>query len=148
MAAAFVPEEMYSGATETAERITALMGLGGSFMAGVIEEMEFRLGLMTLLAWLGTVLVRRNPPPAGVAWTANVLAVLPFGLLHLTNVQALGAPITPGIIAYVVVANGLVGVVCGWLYWRHGLEAAMLAHFSTDVMLHVVPFLFVGLFPS
>ncbi len=37
-----------------------------------------------------------------------------------------------------IVLNAVIGVVCGWLYWRDGLEAAMVAHFSGDVVLHVI----------
>jgi hypothetical protein len=41
-------------------------------------------------------------------------------------------------LAWVLGANGLVGVVFGWLYWRYGLLAAMIAHFSADVVLHTL----------
>jgi hypothetical protein len=27
--------------------------------------------------------------------------------------------------------------VFGWLYWRRGLEAAIVAHFAADLVLHV-----------
>ena len=33
--------------------------------------------------------------------------------------------------------NGVGGMLFGWLYWKHGLMAAMLAHFSADIVLHV-----------
>ena len=26
----------------------------------------------------------------------------------------------------------------GWLYWKHGLESAMISHFSADIVLHVL----------
>jgi membrane protease YdiL (CAAX protease family) len=34
--------------------------------------------------------------------------------------------------------NGLAGVVFGWLYWRRGLLAAMVAHLTFDLVLHVI----------
>jgi len=37
-----------------------------------------------------------------------------------------------------VVYNTIGGVVFGWLYWKHGLEHAMLAHFGADIIVHVV----------
>jgi membrane protease YdiL (CAAX protease family) len=40
------------------------------------------------------------------------------------------------------VLNGIIGVAAGYLFWRYGLEAAMIAHFCGDMMLHVVPVLF------
>jgi membrane protease YdiL (CAAX protease family) len=38
-----------------------------------------------------------------------------------------------------MLGNTLVGIACGWLYWQRGLIAAILAHFSIDLVLHVVP---------
>ena len=32
--------------------------------------------------------------------------------------------------------NGMAGIGFGWLYWQYGLEAAMLSHFSADILLH------------
>jgi membrane protease YdiL (CAAX protease family) len=37
-----------------------------------------------------------------------------------------------------VVLNGLAGLVFGWFYWTFGLEAAMVSHFSGDIVLHVI----------
>jgi membrane protease YdiL (CAAX protease family) len=47
-------------------------------------------------------------------------------------------PLTPLVITRTIILNALVGVVCGWLYWKRGLESAMLAHFSADLVLHVL----------
>ena len=30
------------------------------------------------------------------------------------------------------------GVAAGYLYWQYGLEAAMLAHFTGDIVLHII----------
>ncbi len=51
--------------------------------------------------------------------------------------------LSPAVVARALVLNGVGGVVFGWLYWRRGLLAAMVAHFSADVVLHVLaPLLF------
>jgi hypothetical protein len=34
--------------------------------------------------------------------------------------------------------NGVLGVAFGRLYWKKGLESAMIAHFSADIVLHVI----------
>jgi membrane protease YdiL (CAAX protease family) len=34
--------------------------------------------------------------------------------------------------------NGLAGLAFGYLYWTRGLESAMLAHFTADLVLHVL----------
>ena len=44
--------------------------------------------------------------------------------------------------------NGIAGIAFGWLYWKRGIEMAMLAHFSADIVLHVVtPLLSPGALP-
>src|SRR5215212_2642271 len=37
-----------------------------------------------------------------------------------------------------IVNNGVIGIICGWLYWKKGLESAMIAHFSSDMVLHLI----------
>jgi hypothetical protein len=37
-----------------------------------------------------------------------------------------------------MVLNTLAGFAFGILFWRYGVEHAMVAHFSTDLVLHVV----------
>jgi hypothetical protein len=119
---------------------TAWQGFWASISAAVTEETLLRLFLLTLLAWLGSR-VRRTPEgrlTPGVAWTANVLTSLAFGALHLPLASSL-MPLTPWVVTQVLVLNGLGGLVFGWLYWKYGLESAMLAHFSADLILHVIP---------
>ena len=132
-------------AQEVAEHMAAWKPLLASFSAGVTEELLFRLGLMTLFVWLGAKVSRRRPPGAQVFWTANFMAALLFGLAHLTNVVELDIPITYGTVLDVLLVNGMGGMVFGWLYWRRGLETAMLAHFVADVVLKVaVPMIMIG----
>ena len=38
----------------------------------------------------------------------------------------------------VMIGNGVPGIIFGWLFRRFGLITAMVAHFSADVVLHVV----------
>ena len=116
----------------------AVGGLLVSISAAIGEEVWLRLGVMTVLAWLmmralGQAVLR---PP--VAWTAIVLAAIGFGAIHLPQLAAAGAATTTGIAA-TMLGNTLVGIACGWLYWQRGLIAAILAHFSIDLVLHVVP---------
>jgi membrane protease YdiL (CAAX protease family) len=94
---------------------------------------------MSFFVWLGRFISRTvdGKPTAGVFWIANILAAVLFGLGHLPALTTL-VPITPLVIAREVVLNGLLGIVFGWLYWKRGLEAAMISHFSADIVLHVL----------
>jgi membrane protease YdiL (CAAX protease family) len=38
----------------------------------------------------------------------------------------------------IILLNALGGIVFGCLYWKKGLEAAIIAHFSADIVLHVL----------
>lgn len=107
------------------------------FYGGIDEEIFLRLFLMTLLVWLGAKVTRRTVPTPATVWLAIVLVSVVFGLGHLPMTAQL-MPLTPLVIVRAVALNGIAGVLFGWLYWRHGLAAAMIAHFAADVVLHVL----------
>jgi hypothetical protein len=75
--------------------------------------------------------------PAWILWPANAIAALLFGALHLPQ-AALIAGLSPPVVAFTLIGNGIAGLAFGWLYWKHGLVSAMAAHFSTDIVLHVI----------
>lgn len=112
-----------------------LLGFLASFEGGITEELLLRLLVMSVIAWVLSRIWRTMPP--AIFWTANIAAAVLFGLGHLPATAALVA-LTPIVITRAVVLNGVVGVVAGWLYWRRGLESAMIAHFSADLVLHVL----------
>jgi Type II CAAX prenyl endopeptidase Rce1-like len=112
-------------------------GLLASLYGGLDEEILLRLGLMTLLVWVGARLTTARRPPDAVYWTGNVLAAILFGLGQLPATAAL-VPLTPLVVARALALNGIAGIVFGWLYWRHGLLAAIVAHFAADLILHVI----------
>ncbi|MFT3792792.1 MAG: CPBP family glutamic-type intramembrane protease [Rudaea sp.] len=109
-------------------------GALASFYGGIVEEIQLRLFLLTLIAWLLTRARLRQPWAFGIAIAA---AALLFGAGHLPMAAKL-APLDAATVARVVGYNALLGLAFGWLYCRHGLEHAMLAHFSADLVLHVV----------
>jgi hypothetical protein len=115
-------------------------GLLASLYGGCDEEVLTRLFLLTLFAWIGARLTRAGPgrPGAGVLWTANVLAALLFGAGHLPTVKAIGLPLDAMMWTRTLLLNSVVAIPCGWFYVSAGLEAAMIAHFSADLVLHVL----------
>jgi len=117
-----------------------LYGLMAAISAGVTEETMFRLFGLTLIAWLGGLLVKRadGRPGLAVLWTANLLFAVLFAAAHLFSASAVGWPMSPLVITRTLVLNGLGGMAFGWLFWTYGLESAMLAHFFTDVGLYVL----------
>ena len=107
---------------------------------GITEELLVRWGLMTLLLWVGWRVVQRGQGPPGKALVAVAVlfsAVL-FALGHLPAAQAMAGLLTLPVVAFVLVGNTVFGLVTGWLYARHGLEAAMLAHILAHLLSHPV----------
>ncbi len=113
-----------------------------SLYGGIFEESQSRLLVMTLFVWLLSRLPALrsagSQPKAGVFLAANLMAALLFALSHLPATALAGMPITPPIVARAVVLNAIPAVGFGWLYWRRGLESAMVAHFTGDVVLHII----------
>jgi hypothetical protein len=109
------------------------------FYGGLGEEILMRLFLMSLVAWLvGKVWKTASGlPSSGAFWLANILVAVAFGAGHLPLAAHL-TPLTPLLVTTVVSLNALLALGFGQLYWKRGLESAMLAHFSTDIVLHVL----------
>jgi membrane protease YdiL (CAAX protease family) len=110
----------------------AWAGALAAFAAGVNEEVLLRLFLLTTVAGLLLLAVPRGP----ALWGANVVSALVFGALHFGNVFALGIRFDLVVALSVLGLNGVVGLLCGWLYWTRGIEAAMAAHMACDLVLH------------
>jgi hypothetical protein len=113
--------------------------------AGIVEEVAFRLGLLSLLAWLGSLIWKPKEGKLrnGVFWTVNIIIAILFSLAHFANVLAAGIPLALGIVLRTLVGNSLAALVFGWLYWKRGLVSAMLTHTFLDVFVYVIAPLFV-----
>ncbi|HEY5981948.1 MAG TPA: CPBP family glutamic-type intramembrane protease [Anaerolineales bacterium] len=130
-------ENALAGAS--AVKPAAWKGFLASFYGGINEEILLRLCVMSFLAWLGRFVSRTadGKPTMAVLWIANILAAVLFGLGHLPATAAL-VPLTPLVVARAIVLNGIIGIGFGYLYFKHGLESAMISHFSADIVLHVL----------
>jgi len=113
--------------------------LGRVLYGGVTEELLLRWGFMSALVWLlwRFLQKRQGIPRAALVWAAIVLSSLVFGAGHLPAASALVGGLSVPIVIYVVGANTVFGIVFGYLFWRWGLEAAMLAHASAHVVNYV-----------
>jgi membrane protease YdiL (CAAX protease family) len=131
----YLPEPLH-GSPPMAAGASALNGFLASFYGGIGEELQLRLFLMTLIVWIMAKFAKSTPSDK-TYWIAITIAALLFGAGHLPAAAQLW-PLTSMVIVRTVVLNAAGGVVFGWLYWRRGLEAAMLGHFSADLVLHVL----------
>jgi hypothetical protein len=125
---------------------------------GIDIELVMRLFLLSFFLWLLQFfvgLLRRSAgssqlseshsrPSAVIFWTANVIVALIYALGHLPAAKSV-MELTPIVIAAVAIPTGLSAIAFGYFAWKRGIEAAILAHFSADVVLHLVgPIFFRG----
>ncbi len=100
---------------------------------GFTEEIIVRFGLMSAGIWLLFRLLKNKRNY--VYWIGILSSSLVFALMHLPVVYALVGQLDSVVIGYIMTANTMGGIVFGWLYWKKGLETAMLAHIITHVVL-------------
>ena len=125
-------------ALQPADPASAMPLVAKLLYGGITEELLVRWGAMTLLVWLGWRLLQRGQraPGPGVLRMAVALSALLFAVGHLPAAQALAGALTPQVVSYVLIGNAAFGLLAGWLYARHGLEAAMLAHLLAHAFSH------------
>ncbi len=104
---------------------------------GFTEEILLRWGVMTFLVWVPWRLGQKGEgrPKALYVVAAIVGSALLFGAGHLPIAAMLAGGLTLPLTLYVITGNSIFGIVAGFLYWRRGLEAAIIAHMSVHVVL-------------
>jgi len=132
---AFAPE------TIAAARGGAAMPLAVRVLyGGITEEIIMRWGVMTLLVWVGWRVLQggAGKPLDGIVWIAIVVSALLFGISHLPAVAGSVGTMPASAVVYVTGGNAAFGAVAGYLFWRHGLEAAIAAHVLAHVLADIV----------
>jgi hypothetical protein len=109
-----------------------------SFYTGFVEEIVLRFFLMTLLVWISWKIKRTSqglPTSAGV-WMAILIVSFIYGLGYLSS--SLSASMEQVQMIAILLFNALAGIAFGWLYWKKGLEAAIIANLTSSLMIFVV----------
>ena len=110
---------------------------------GITEELMMRWGLMTLIVFLAWRIFQQTQgvPHTSYVIGAIVISSLAFGLGHLPLAFALTTNVTTSLILYIVIGNSLFGLIAGYLYWQRGLEAAIIAHMLTHLVIGAIDLL-------
>lgn len=97
---------------------------------GIVEELMLRWGVMSLFVWLAWKVSRSGGGrvPAWCYWLGLSLSSLLFAAGHLPVLFALQASPSAELVGAILIGNSIGGMLFGWLFWRRGLEAAMMAH--------------------
>lgn len=110
-----------------------------SLYGGITEEILTRLFVVTLIAWILSRFSHTEDgmPSSTAMWIAIVSSAVIFGLGHLPATLA-STPFSMIVLARAVLLNGIYGTLFGYLYWKRGLESAMISHFTSDLLVHVI----------
>jgi len=120
---------MLSAAAMQSELIPNLVGSMG---AGIFEELVFRLGLMSLLVWIGMRAVRSWSLPM---WFAGLFAVVVSALVFSWFHHVCGEPFDRGVFVFRTMA----GVLLGLLMWARGYGVCVYTHTFYNVYLYIRP---------
>ena len=110
---------------------------------GITEELLLRWGFMTLLVWLGWRFLQKKqrPPTRTVVVGSILLSALVFAIGHLPITFMLIPDAHAPIVAFVITANSAFGLICGYLYWKKGLEASIIAHMVGHLVMAAASYL-------
>jgi len=112
-------------------QVPLLFQLPIPFMQGIGDEIIYRLFWMTVIVWLiWKAQGSGDTPPRDPAYWAGILIV---GLFPVAGIVLSGVT---GLALLQYTAILLAGAIpFGWLYWKRGIEAALIAHFTSSVAL-------------
>jgi membrane protease YdiL (CAAX protease family) len=112
---------------QSMEELRMDLGLWARLLyGGIVEEVLFRWGVLSLLAWISAALFGGLTP--ALMWAVIVISGVLFGLGHLPSYRLAGCQTTPMFLVLMIVLNLWATLICGWLFWQYGLLAAMVAH--------------------
>jgi hypothetical protein len=109
------------------------------FYGAINIELLMRFFLLSLFVWLLKKITREASPRAGtgIFWTANVIVAVIYALAHIPAAKSI-MTLTPIVLAAVLLPTGFFALAFGYLTWNRGIEAAILAHFSSDLIARVL----------
>jgi len=104
---------------------------------GITEELLLRWGLMTLLVWAAWRVFQkgRDKPKAVYFIGAILISAVIFGIGHLPIAILIVSQPTIAFVLFVIVLNSIFGIIAGWLFWKKGLESAIIAHMLAHVVM-------------
>lgn len=123
---------------------TTISPLSRFLYGGITEEVLLRWGIMSFFVWLIWRITRGSKiaqPSNQTYWIGITLAALLFGLGHLPIVFNTVDQVTPALYLYIIGMNMVFGMVAGWLFWKKGLETAIIAHIFVHVGMICIEFL-------
>ena len=113
-----------------------------SAVAGIGEELIFRLFFISFWVWLISYVVLKKRWQNQIFWIVAVLSALAFALGHIPSVMIfLGlntvSEIPFALMTEIILLNGVVSIFAAYYFRKFGFLAPVGIHFWTDVVWHV-----------
>ncbi|MBV7331517.1 CPBP family intramembrane metalloprotease [Chloroflexi bacterium TSY] len=114
-----------------------------SAVAGIGEEVIFRLFFIPLWVWVISSLLLNGQWQEPVFWGVAIVSALIFALAHLPSVMpALGIEsvnqIPSALMIEIILLNSMVALFAAYFFKQYGFLAAVSIHFWTDIVWHVI----------
>lgn len=114
-----------------------------SAIAGIGEELLFRLFLISFLVWLISHVILKGKWQTEIFWIAAIFSALVFAFGHLPAVTILFefktiAEIPAALMSEIILLNGLVSLFAAYYLRKYGFLAPVGIHFWTDIIWHGV----------
>lgn len=105
---------------------------------GITSELLLRYGVMSLVMWL---LWKRfghaqRRPGWLLGWCAVVITALLGGAAPAYLAWSMSATLSGAVLAQLMMCEIIYGLLAGLLFWRYGLEVAILAHMVAYLLSH------------
>ncbi len=119
------------------------MSLVASAVAGIGEELIFRLFFISFWVWLISYVILKKGWQNQIFWIVAVLAALAFALGHIPSVMILFGlnavnEIPFALMAEIILLNGVLSLFAAYYFRKFGFLAPVGIHFWTDIVWHVI----------
>ena len=117
--------------------------LVASAVAGIGEELIFRLFFISFWVWLVSRVILKKKWQNQVFWIVAILSALAFAFGHVPSVMAFFgwktmSEIPPALMSEIILLNGVVSIFAAHYFREFGFLAPVGIHFWTDVVWHVL----------
>jgi membrane protease YdiL (CAAX protease family) len=117
--------------------------LVASAVAGIGEEIIFRLFFISFWVWLISYVILKKKLQTQVFWIVVIFSALAFAAGHIPSVMILFGlntvnEIPLALMSEIILLNGLLSLFAAYYFRKFGFLAAVGIHFWTDVIWHVI----------
>ncbi len=114
-----------------------------SAVAGIGEEVIFRLFFIPFWTWLISVVLLKGRWSNEIFWIVAVFSAVAFALGHLPSVMVVFGiesidQVPVALMGEIIVLNGALSLLAAYYLRRYGFLAAVGIHFWTDIVWHVI----------